>query len=350
MHTICANEVSLPRLHSFVENNKRGPREMTTPPATIIIPCYNAERWVGRAIESLLNQSIANLQVVIVDDGSTDASLGVIRQYESRVEIVTGPNCGAPAARNRGLEQASAPFVMFLDADDYMEPSSLDCWLRDAIEADLVLGPFARELNGVRSKGAAPARPLSVSSLLVDWAAGRFTPPCAALWRTAYVRSIGGWAEDLRRNQDGELVVRAILNGARVKTSSSGLGVYVQHDQAPRISRRKDRRSIESELLAFRRIASAAAKDDHDVSEIIGQFFYSIARSAYKEEFCDLGDAALRDARKLGFKRHLGTKSHILISRLMGLPAKTRLSQALGKKFCHPQYWHGEEPGRLIAD
>ena len=46
---------------------------MTTPPATIIIPCYNAERWVGRAIESLLNQSIANLQVVIVDDGSTDA-------------------------------------------------------------------------------------------------------------------------------------------------------------------------------------------------------------------------------------------------------------------------------------
>ena len=234
--------------------------------------------------------------------------LGVIRQYKSRVEIVTGPNCGAPAARNRGLEQASAPFVMFLDADDYMEPSSLDCWLRDAIEADLVLGPFARELNGVRSKGAAPARPLSVSSLLVDWAAGRFTPPCAALWRTAYVRSIGGWAEDLRRNQDGELVVRAILNGARVKTSSSGLGVYVQHDQAPRISRRKDRRSIESELLAFRKIASAAAKDDHDVSEIIGQFFYSIARSAYKEEFCDLGDAALRDARKLGFKRTLGHK------------------------------------------
>ena len=89
--------------------------------------------------------------MVIVDDGSTDASLGVIRQYESRVEIVTGPNCGAPAARNRGLEQASAPFVMFLDADDYMEPSSLDCWLRDAIEADLVLGPFARELNGVRT-------------------------------------------------------------------------------------------------------------------------------------------------------------------------------------------------------
>ena len=211
-----------------------------------------------------------------------------------------------------------------------------------------MLGPFARELNGVRSKGAAPARPLSVSSLLVDWAAGRFTPPCAALWRTAYVRSIGGWAEDLRRNQDGELVVRAILNGARVKTSSSGLGVYVQHDQAPRISRRKDRRSIESELLAFRRIASAAAKDDHDVSEIIGQFFYSIARSAYKEEFCDLG-------RRCGMQESSGSsdtwaQKATLISRLMGLPAKTRLSQALGKKFCHPQYWHGEEPGRLIAD
>ena len=60
---------------------------MTTPPATIIIPCYNAERWVGRAIESLLNQSIANLQVVIVDDGSTDASFGVIRQYAGVVDL-----------------------------------------------------------------------------------------------------------------------------------------------------------------------------------------------------------------------------------------------------------------------
>src|SRR6516164_1290339 len=152
--------------------------------ASVVIPCWNAEKWVTRAVQSALNQTAQPVEVIAVDDGSSDSTLEVLRAFGNGIKVITGPNRGAASARNIGLAQASGEFVMFLDADDYIEANSLECWLRDARDADLVLGPFELERDGRRLPGRGPRDSSDIRSFLLDWVAGQFTPPCALLWRT----------------------------------------------------------------------------------------------------------------------------------------------------------------------
>ena len=93
---------------------------------SILIPCYNAERWVARAIESALGQTWPNKEVIVVDDGSTDDSLKVIRSFDGQIRWETGANRGGNAARNRLLELARGDWVQYLDADDYLRSTKLE--------------------------------------------------------------------------------------------------------------------------------------------------------------------------------------------------------------------------------
>jgi glycosyltransferase involved in cell wall biosynthesis len=92
---------------------------------SIIIPCYNAARYVGEAIESALVQTYDNKEVIVIDDGSTDGSLEVIRSFGDQIQWETGPNRGGSAARNRGMELARGELIQFLDADDLLHPDKI---------------------------------------------------------------------------------------------------------------------------------------------------------------------------------------------------------------------------------
>jgi glycosyltransferase involved in cell wall biosynthesis len=93
---------------------------------SVVIPCYNAERWIGKAIESCLAQSHAPDEVIVVDDGSTDDSSVIIARYASRVHHVRQDNAGAPRARNAGFALSRGEFIQFLDADDFLLPGKLE--------------------------------------------------------------------------------------------------------------------------------------------------------------------------------------------------------------------------------
>lgn len=98
---------------------------------SIIVPVYNAERWLRRCVESLLNQGIdkGEYEILLVDDGSTDGSLALARQLAaeaSNIRIFTQPNAGPGAARNRGIDNAKGDYLMFVDADDEIEPNKLN--------------------------------------------------------------------------------------------------------------------------------------------------------------------------------------------------------------------------------
>jgi len=94
---------------------------------SVVIPLYQKAAHVQRALESVLSQTYAKLEVIVVDDGSTDGGGEVVRRCkDSRVKLVTQKNCGAGAARNRGVAEASSLLVAFLDADDEWEKDFLD--------------------------------------------------------------------------------------------------------------------------------------------------------------------------------------------------------------------------------
>ncbi|MFC1811650.1 glycosyltransferase family 2 protein [Thermodesulfobacteriota bacterium] len=91
----------------------------------VIIPVYNCERYLAEAIESVLNQTYDLIEVIVVDDGSTDTSANVAKQFVPPVRYYYQPNNGIAAARNRGVDLAQGDFLAFLDSDDVWTPDKL---------------------------------------------------------------------------------------------------------------------------------------------------------------------------------------------------------------------------------
>ena len=102
---------------------------MTSPAVSVIIPCYNAEKNIIQCIDSVCSQTLKQIEIICVDDGSTDSTLEILRKYQDkdpRVRVICQKNAGAGAARNVGLDCASGEYLSFLDADDFFEPDMLE--------------------------------------------------------------------------------------------------------------------------------------------------------------------------------------------------------------------------------
>lgn len=95
------------------------------PKVTVIVPIYNVEPYLPRCLDSLCRQTLQEIEIILVDDGSTDASGRIAEDYarrDDRFRVVHQENRGLSAARNRGIELAQAPYLMFVDSDDWVEP------------------------------------------------------------------------------------------------------------------------------------------------------------------------------------------------------------------------------------
>lgn len=99
---------------------------------SIVIPVYNCERYIQKNVESIIGQSYQNLEIIYVDDGSTDASVGILRAYaenDARIIIIQQKNQGVSAARNMGLKVATGAYISFVDADDYVDSRYIETLL-----------------------------------------------------------------------------------------------------------------------------------------------------------------------------------------------------------------------------
>lgn len=109
---------------------------------SIIIPAYNAEEFIDRCLQSVMNQTYKNLQIIVINDGSTDQTLEKIRQYEmldERFKIIDQDNLGVAETRNVGLENADGDFVLFIDSDDWIELNAVETLLaKMSDEVDIV--------------------------------------------------------------------------------------------------------------------------------------------------------------------------------------------------------------------
>ena len=136
----------------------RGAREQvparpTAPLVSVIVPVYNVEEYVAECLESVLSQTHAELDVVVVDDGGTDASMDVVRRVcagDPRVRIVSQPNAGLGAARNTGIRVARGEFLRFVDSDDVLTPDSVEVLLASLLTSgsDFVVGNLRRLEHG----------------------------------------------------------------------------------------------------------------------------------------------------------------------------------------------------------
>ncbi|MCH5226747.1 MAG: glycosyltransferase family 2 protein [Muribaculaceae bacterium] len=123
---------------------------MQIPLISVIVPVFNVERYLAACLDSILSQSYKNLEVIVINDGSTDFSMQIAETYaekDDRVTVYNHKNEGLSEARNRGLEVATGDFITFVDADDMLLPRALEAMMQVALKhsVDIVQGTMIRD-------------------------------------------------------------------------------------------------------------------------------------------------------------------------------------------------------------
>lgn len=126
------------------------------PLISIIIPVYNAEKYLPQCLDSIIHQTYSNLEIICINDASTDGSLKILNQFaqgDRRVYVVDKPNEGVSRARNSGLQMATGQYVMFVDADDWIDADTCEKSLAamDNNQADIVMWSYVSEYGTSRS-------------------------------------------------------------------------------------------------------------------------------------------------------------------------------------------------------
>lgn len=198
---------------------------------SIVIPCLNGAATLGAAIETCLAQGLDDMEVVVVDDGSTDRSLEIARSFEPKVRVFTGPNRGVSAARNRGISESIGEWLVFLDADDLLAPGTMSARLAFAAAnpADVVICDW-REFSGSDANAAnGRLRSVDMRDLSADaeiaCATHAWATTCALMYRRSIVERIGGFRGDLPVIQDARFLFDAAYAGARF-AHFSHVGAY----------------------------------------------------------------------------------------------------------------------------
>ena len=99
---------------------------ISSPKVSVVIPTYNYAKFISQAIDSVLNQTFTDYEIIVIDDGSSDRTLETLQTYGHKICYVTQSNKGLAAARNRGIKIARGELVVFLDADDWFLPEMLE--------------------------------------------------------------------------------------------------------------------------------------------------------------------------------------------------------------------------------
>lgn len=120
---------------------------MTLPLISVIIPTYNHERYITDALDSIMANQYKNLQIIVVDDGSTDHTAEKVRAYPTKILLCQQENKGAPSARNRGLAEVKGDVLSFLDSDDMWTEDKLAIQLPLLENADIVIGHTSMMVN-----------------------------------------------------------------------------------------------------------------------------------------------------------------------------------------------------------
>ncbi|SDB58208.1 Glycosyltransferase involved in cell wall bisynthesis [Desulfonatronum thiosulfatophilum] len=202
---------------------------------SIIIPCHNAERYLSQTLGSVLDQSLAPHEVIVVDDGSTDSSLDIARRFETAfaglIHVHSQRSGCASRTRNLGASFASGDALMFLDADDVLAPDALEA-LAEALFAcpgGVAACSWQRlELvDGTWRSGPASCAPRRQDQdVLAAWLIGWYHPPCSILWSREAFQEAGCWDEAATLNDDGDLMMRAFIGGIQMVEAVSGTAYY----------------------------------------------------------------------------------------------------------------------------
>lgn len=204
-----------------------------TPQVSVIIPAYNCDRYIVQAVESALHQTFTNLEIIVVDDGSTDRTQQLLHPYLDRIRYIYQENKGVAAARNLACQLAKGEFLAFLDADDYFLPSKLEKQIA-CFEADpaldmvqtgwFIVGEAGQNISAI--KPWEPAPKLDLESFIIF----KCVRPSAMMLRRKWWEKLGGFNEDFTLAEDLDFALRLMLKGCKAMWLTEIMTCYRQHN------------------------------------------------------------------------------------------------------------------------
>ncbi len=314
---------------------------------SVLIPLYNSEEYIAETIDSCLNQTYKDIEIIIVDDGSTDSSLDIVRQYENKhenIKVETQKNSGAPTARNRAFELSKGSYIQYLDADDLLHPEKIDLQmkiLKDADDYTIVFGKwgmFQKNIENVIWKNLPVNKNYDdPRQFLIElWASGMAVIPHLWLIPRKVIEKSGGWDESLAKNQDGEFFARVVFEASKIVFIEKSIGYY-RKDNENSISKQTSRKALQASLRSFDTYV-LLMKDDMDKPEVrrslalVYSRFISFIR--YKHPaYRDLMEEAEKKIHTFGYNRPIMTKSTInhFFTDLVGIKTMSYLKQIVKK-------------------
>lgn len=238
--------------------SKRPSAPANRPVVSVIIPTYNCERYIAETIDSVLAQTFDSLEVIIVDDGSTDRTRDLVAAYGAPVRLIPQVNAGVCCARNRGIREAFGEFICLLDHDDYWFPDKLAQQLhvmKQHPECGVVYGNFIRWNADANANFPPPvsfkpsAYPEDIDTEFSGWIYHQFLLDCWMLTSTAMFRRevferCGSFDETLPYSEDWDLWLRISNDYPFIKLMRPNT-LYRQHaKQGSRVMRNVDYRTM----------------------------------------------------------------------------------------------------------
>jgi glycosyltransferase involved in cell wall biosynthesis len=254
---------------------------------SVVIPAYNSEKWVSETIDSVLRQTYDDLEIVLVDDGSTDRTAKVAAESLQRGRfphrILSQPNAGAAGARNRGWQAARGLWIQFLDADDLLEPQKIELQVARTLDTEVVYSDWQKLVwSGGAWRGDDFRTPIIRSDALADILSDRnFLQLGSLLFKTSVLDAVGGFDQSHEPIEDVGMCVKIALAGGKfVKVHSNG--PMSSYRDVPRsFSKINHRRFIES-CIRNAKLAEQYVKRNPSCSsrivEAIVDVYYSGAR------------------------------------------------------------------------
>ncbi len=256
---------------------------MIDPLVSVVIPTYNRADTIGRSIDSALEQSYRPIEVIVVDDGSTDATLEVLRGYGERIHFIRQENGGPSVARNTGARAAKGEFIAFLDSDDTWRPAKIARQVRIMLEGGDGV-PCCMANAELIDEGGTGKSTFEVSNVMSGLQQGFWMNPApiiatrfvlfnqVALIRRAAFEQTGGFNPGMRLLEDHDLAFRLALLGpwafvaetlVEKYNDTRGIGVIAMHD--PLVHSRAWRAALEGFLDHLK----AAPQADPQVGRLI---------------------------------------------------------------------------------
>jgi glycosyltransferase involved in cell wall biosynthesis len=286
------------------------------PLVSILIPCYNAEKYIAETIDSVISQTYTNWECIIVDDHSTDNSVEIVeqycRQYPEKIRLCRNPRKGACAARNVAFEKSKGEYIQYLDADDLLSSNKIEEQIKlfkkygDKTITNCRWGRFIDNPSEVKWEHQIINHNYDnpIYWLSDSWMGNGMAANCSWLTPRQLIEKAGSWDESLTINQDGEFFCRVLVQAETIKFCKS-VGVYYRSGLNDSITQKKNTSKTKAESLlksfqSYERVLSL--KDNEIVRKAIGNNYLNFMYRFYKTH-PDLATKAEKHFYNLGLKK-----------------------------------------------